>query len=321
MDNQNLAPTSPQQLTPQQHSTEPFNTQSQQVTPSDQNQVSGSQIYQAPAPQQPSNQGQQLSSSQPNQQQNTDYQDLDPAWINPAPVPSQSPAAVKQHPQQTLTESTVNPVPAQPVDAPQQMPMQQSYQEPAPTHPDSTQLPAAPVLTSVDQHLQMSPDLSSAHNQTGYSQANMQEVTQELNTYQDPLRPHSVQQPEELSISPGGHEHQPIPISSPETVPMVEVGLEQELDPEVQEYMQRVEKDKLSLDQPVVVHGQQVVQPAHWNNTQPAFQMPVSRQSVLSGLQQKVTSSARWLATWCVRMFKKFQGNVIYTDAPEIPEA
>lgn len=114
-------------------------------------------------------------------------------------------------------------------------------------------------------------------------------------------------------------EHPPIPVNQSESIPFTEVGVEQDLDPEVAEYMQRVEKDKLELDQPIVVHGQTVVEPPNWNG-RPSVTLPVSRQTVLGGLQEKVEKSVRWLATWCVRMIRKFQGRVIYSDSNYEPK-
>jgi len=127
-------------------------------------------------------------------------------------------------------------------------------------------------------------------------------------------------QSSQLSTSHGGPEREPIPIQTPETAPLMEVGFEQEMDPEVQEYMQRVERDKVALNQPIVVHGQTIVQPAHWPGKEPTFQMPASREVIVAGLRAKVHKSVRWLATWCVKMFKKFQGRVIYTDVPGVDE-
>lgn len=122
-------------------------------------------------------------------------------------------------------------------------------------------------------------------------------------------------QTQPISIAPSP-EHEPVAVQTPETAPLVEVGVEEELDPEVREYMQRVEKDKLALDQPIVMHGQPVVQPAHWPG-QAAMPLPTTRDKAIAGLKAKVTDSIRWLATWCVRMFKKFQGKVIYSDAQQ----
>lgn len=134
--------------------------------------------------------------------------------------------------------------------------------------------------------------------------------------------------PEQPLVNPAGvdqgmisidKEKPPVPSKPTEMVSYTEVGAEQEIDPELAEYMSRVEKDKLELNEPVVVHGQTVVEPANWHG-QPSITLPTDKQTIITGLKASVSKNVRWLATWCMRMISKFQGRVIYSDAPHNPE-
>lgn len=135
---------------------------------------------------------------------------------------------------------------------------------------------------------------------------------------QDSSTPQSLEPTDAMMTGHMDKESAPFPGAHSETIKLVEVGFEQEIEPEVQEFMERVEKDKIDLDEPIVVHGDPVVHPANWN-PEPSVTIPVSRDTVLNGLKNKVHDNVRWLATWCVRVIKKFNGNVIYTD-PKLPE-
>jgi hypothetical protein len=136
--------------------------------------------------------------------------------------------------------------------------------------------------------------------------------------YNQPQDP-QTQQPQVPQPQYVGHhpESPPIPMSPMETSPIVELGVEQELDPEVQEFMQRVESDKISLDQPIVMHGTPIVQPPNWQDPN-KVKLPTSKTTIITNVKGKATDSVTWLANWCLRIIKKFNGQVIYTD-PEPP--
>lgn len=115
-------------------------------------------------------------------------------------------------------------------------------------------------------------------------------------------------QSQKTSFSP---ESEPIYTGSNESVPIVEVR-EQEISPEVQEYVEKVDKENLELDRPVVHQGQPIVQPPQMVE-QVEVVLPLTHQGMVAGLKEKVTSSARWLAEWCMRIIKKFKTGVFYS--------
>lgn len=131
----------------------------------------------------------------------------------------------------------------------------------------------------------------------------------------------SAQPIAEPTISYGhDREHEPIMMNAPETIPLVEVGQETELDPEVQEYMERVEKEKVALNQPIVMNGNPIAHPPGWQPPEPNITLPTTRDKVLFGMKQKVGTSVRWLAEWCYRMIKKFHGRVVYSQGQPTSE-
>lgn len=134
----------------------------------------------------------------------------------------------------------------------------------------------------------------------------------------DPTSPEPSPTPSEAPVFRPTAEHPPVDMAPNEIVSYTEVGAETEMDPEVAEFVQKVEKDKLELNEPVVVHGQTVVEPANWSG-QPHFQAPLTRDQITTGDKASVSTSLRWLATWCIRMIKKFKGRVIFSDAKPTP--
>lgn len=109
-------------------------------------------------------------------------------------------------------------------------------------------------------------------------------------------------------------EHEPVSMGpATETMPVVEVR-EYEVPAEVQEYVEKVDKENTELQKNVVHEGQPVVQPA-MSVQEPSIMLPLTQPGLAVAIKQKVTMSARWLAEWCVRIIKKFHGRVFY--APE----
>lgn len=144
-----------------------------------------------------------------------------------------------------------------------------------------------------------------------------------------PIRPSSSQQsqvssvtsnqqqtkvPQALTLSGGGQEFSPQSVNQQERIKYIEVGAEQEVDPEVKEYLQRVGEDKLNQDRPIVIHGKPIIGPGTMLEQEKPIPLPTTKRTIQAGLQAKVSESIRWLSEWCLRVIKKFKGRVIYSN-------
>lgn len=88
---------------------------------------------------------------------------------------------------------------------------------------------------------------------------------------------------------------------------MEHVG-DHELDPEIQEYIQRVEKDAAAITEPVVMNGVPVMIPPHW--LKPELTSHSSR-IPLQGANISWSSDATgWLTVWWCRILKRFKENM-----------
>ena len=101
-----------------------------------------------------------------------------------------------------------------------------------------------------------------------------------------------------------------------EVVSVMEVESFPEVPLEVREYVEKVDKQNLELDKPIVYGGQSVLEPAT-SKALPKIQLPLNRSGILNGLKQRVDTGIRWLSTWCVMIIKKFGGRVIYSKQPD----
>lgn len=105
------------------------------------------------------------------------------------------------------------------------------------------------------------------------------------------------------------------PAGTGETVRMVEVSETHEMEPEVEGWIEKLERaDDVHLQKPLV-HDDQVIM------TDPAdmadddmIVLPLTHDEVEKGLHAKVYDGARWLAEWCVRIIKLFGNKVKYAD-------
>jgi len=90
--------------------------------------------------------------------------------------------------------------------------------------------------------------------------------------------------------------------ASKEAIPIIERPTSPEIPPEIDSYVQKVEKEA-ELSQPVTYQGQTLV-------TSPAAQnikitLPLNKTQIEWGLRQKIAYPIRWLAEWCLRIIKK----------------
>ena len=99
-----------------------------------------------------------------------------------------------------------------------------------------------------------------------------------------------------------------------EVTPITEYTRQVDLEPEVEGWLEKVEKEDSQLQQPVTdpsSAGQVLLDNAQQQSGFKAI-LPLTKDEVDKGLQHKVLDSVRWLAEWCIRMIKMFGNRVAY---------
>lgn len=99
-----------------------------------------------------------------------------------------------------------------------------------------------------------------------------------------------------------------------EVTPVTEFTRQVDLEPEVEGWLEKVEKEDSQLQQPVAdpaSAGQVLLDNAQQQSGFKAI-LPLTKDEVDKGLQHKVLDSVRWLAEWCIRMIKMFGNKVAY---------
>jgi len=90
-----------------------------------------------------------------------------------------------------------------------------------------------------------------------------------------------------------------------------------EISPELEGWMEKVERNVIKPPDQIVVADETATNPTGNYVSQPVIVLPATQQVVQQGMKQNVKQSVRWLAEWCLRMMKKFNGIVVYRDALE----
>ena len=122
--------------------------------------------------------------------------------------------------------------------------------------------------------------------------------------------PNSDDQNKQTPVTPGvGKERE----GKQEVTPITEYTRQVDLEPEVEGWLEKVEKEDSQLQQPVTDDKGQVVLDDS-QKQQSGFKaiLPLTKDEVNKGLQHKVIDSVRWLAEWCIRMIKMFGNKVAY---------
>ena len=122
--------------------------------------------------------------------------------------------------------------------------------------------------------------------------------------------PNSDDQNKQTPVTPGvGKERE----GKQEVTPITEYTRQVDLEPEVEGWLEKVEKEDSQLQQPVTDDKGQVVLDDS-QKQQSGFKaiLPLTKDEVNKGLQHKVIDSVRWLAEWCIRMVKMFGNRVAY---------
>ncbi len=129
-----------------------------------------------------------------------------------------------------------------------------------------------------------------------------------------PSRPDPAQTPSALSSS-GGKEIEPVAHAA-EAVPLVEVSKPIELAPEVESWMEKVEKAQdVQLTQPVVQDSAVVVAHPSAQVVSDQVILPLTLDQIESAQKHKVGESVRWLAEWCLRLTKVFRAKEMSNQA------
>ncbi len=114
---------------------------------------------------------------------------------------------------------------------------------------------------------------------------------------------HFKEQLESIAASFKGTPHSAEASRGKEIKEIEEIPQHPEIEPEVEGYMERVEKDpelqKALADDYVKAIG---MQPTSSSN--PQVKIPLTNDQIQAGLHHKVWEAMRWLAEWCVRQMK-----------------
>jgi len=98
-----------------------------------------------------------------------------------------------------------------------------------------------------------------------------------------------------------------------EKTPITEYTRQVDLEPEVEGWLEKLEKEDAQLKQPVVnPKTGQVVLDDSQQQTGFKVVLPLTKDEMEKGLRHKVVDSVRWLAEWCWRLIKMFGNKVAY---------
>jgi hypothetical protein len=138
--------------------------------------------------------------------------------------------------------------------------------------------------------------------------------TSGLNQNQNQV-PNQTPKPASGSLSKEQLETGPTPDFS-ERVPIVEQKEHEVIPEEVEGWLEKLERgEDVKLPQPITDdQDQPLVEPSGTHIEEENIILPTTETSLNQGLKAKVTSSARWLAEWALRLIKKFPGRVFYKN-------
>lgn len=96
--------------------------------------------------------------------------------------------------------------------------------------------------------------------------------------------------------------------------PITEYTGNVDLEPEVEGWLEKLEKEDTKLQQPIAdqTTGQTVLNDPAQQKSGFKVILPMTKDEVEKGLQHKIIDSVRWLAEWCIRMIKMFGNKVAY---------
>lgn len=98
-----------------------------------------------------------------------------------------------------------------------------------------------------------------------------------------------------------------------EKYPVVDAEPNPKIEKEVEDYIEKVEKEA-ELSKPITDnYGQPLISAP--SPQQPQIVLPMTQNQYLFGLKQKITESVRWLAVWCGRLLKIFGARITFREA------
>lgn len=105
-----------------------------------------------------------------------------------------------------------------------------------------------------------------------------------------------------------------IGVGSQEVTPITEFTRQVDIEPEVEGWLEKLEKEDSKLQQSVTDDktGQVVLDDSSAPQSNFKVVLPLTKDEVDKGLHHKVLDSVRWLAEWCIRMIKMFHEKVAY---------
>ncbi len=116
-------------------------------------------------------------------------------------------------------------------------------------------------------------------------------------------------------ISAPNKEGAPIPQPA-EAAPLIELRETEKIPEEVEGWLQKLDQaGEITLPEPITHDGDVLLASTEAQVVKEKLVLPVTQTGLQQGLKSTVTTSARWLAEWCVRLIKVMRGEVKY--APE----
>lgn len=103
-------------------------------------------------------------------------------------------------------------------------------------------------------------------------------------------------------------------VGKQEVTPMTEYTRKVDLEPEVESWLEKLEKEDSDLPKPVVDDKGKTVLDTTVSKKKDKFKvvLPLTREEVEKGMHRNVMDSVRWLAEWCIKTIKMFHGKVAY---------
>ncbi len=123
--------------------------------------------------------------------------------------------------------------------------------------------------------------------------------------------PQPIQTPT-APISAPNKEGAPIPQPT-EATPLIELKETEKLPEEVEGWLQKLDQaGEITLPEPITHDGDVLLASTEAQVVKEKLVLPVTQTGLQQGLKSTVTTSARWLAEWCVRLIKVMRGEVKY---------
>ena len=122
-----------------------------------------------------------------------------------------------------------------------------------------------------------------------------------------------VQTPPIVTGQPIGGKERVDTFGKQEETPITEFTRNVDLEPEVEGWLEKVEKEDSQAPQAIKDDkGQVIMDDATQQNTGFKVVLPMTKEEVDKGLHHRVLDSVRWLAEWCIRMVQMFGNKVAY---------